>query len=90
MHDDFEMEEALEDEEDVVIMGGDGFTPEQIAAAEARLNAQLVCPPTHCFAGKDTLHTKRIFEYRKGIPQNQCSQSCNGECAKCRGPNWGR
>ncbi|EIE25583.1 P-loop containing nucleoside triphosphate hydrolase protein [Coccomyxa subellipsoidea C-169] len=41
VHDDFEMEEALEDEEDVVIMGGDGFTPEQIAAAEARLNAQL-------------------------------------------------
>ncbi len=43
MHDDFETEEALEDEEDVVVLGGEGFTPEQIAAAEARLNIQLVC-----------------------------------------------
>lgn len=43
VHDDFETEEALEDEEDVVVLGGEGFTPEQIAAAEARLNIQLVC-----------------------------------------------
>lgn len=42
VHDDFEMEEALEDEDDVVVLGGEGFTPDQIAAAEARLNAQMV------------------------------------------------
>lgn len=43
VHDDFETEEALEDEEDVMVLGGEGFNPEQIAAAEARLNIQLVC-----------------------------------------------
>ncbi|CAL8464255.1 g3790 [Coccomyxa elongata] len=41
VHDDFETEEALEDEDDVMVLGGEGFTPEQIAAAEARLNIQL-------------------------------------------------
>lgn len=44
-HDDFEAEEALEeDEEAVQVMGGEGFTAEQIAQAEARFTASLVCP----------------------------------------------
>lgn len=49
-HDDFEAEEALEDEEDVKVLGGEGFSPEEIAAAETRFTAQLVSQPGHgCF-----------------------------------------
>lgn len=40
--DDFEAEEALEDEYDVDVLGGEGFTPDEIAAAESRFTAQLV------------------------------------------------
>lgn len=46
-HDDFEGEEALEDEEDVEVLGGEGFSPEEIAAAETRFTAQLVRHPGH-------------------------------------------
>jgi hypothetical protein len=41
--DDFEEGEGLEDEEDVIVMGGDGFSPEDIAAAERRFEEVLAC-----------------------------------------------
>ena len=43
--DDFNSEEALEEEEDVVVLGGEGFTPEQMAQAEASFTASLASPP---------------------------------------------
>ena len=48
--DDYDAEEALEEEEETVTLGGDQFTPEQIAIAEAAFNrAQVSCPvPTVC------------------------------------------
>ena len=43
--DDYDVEEALEEEEETVTLGGDQFTPEQIAIAEAAFTrAQVSCP----------------------------------------------
>ncbi len=43
--DDYDAEEALEEEEETATLGGDQFTPEQIAIAEAAFNqAQVGCP----------------------------------------------
>lgn len=44
----------------MVVMGGEGFTPEQIMAAEARLDSQLVWYSNRCFAGnQDMPHTRQ-------------------------------
>jgi hypothetical protein len=41
--DDYDMEEALEEEEETANLGGDQFTPEEIAVAEAVFNhAQVI------------------------------------------------
>ena len=40
--DDFDAEEALEEEDNLQVLGGEGFTPQQIAAAEARFDTILV------------------------------------------------
>ena len=41
--DDFEAEEALEEDEEAArVLGGEGFSAEQIAQAEARFTAALV------------------------------------------------
>ena len=43
--DDYDIEEALEEEEETATLGGDQFTPEQIAIAEAAFaSAQVCCP----------------------------------------------
>ena len=43
--DDYDAEEALEEEEETATLGGDQFTPEQIAVAEAAFSrAQVSCP----------------------------------------------
>ncbi len=43
LEDDYDLEEALEEEEETVNLGGDLFTPEEIAAAEACFNrAQVI------------------------------------------------
>ena len=39
--DDFDAEEALDEEEGVVVLGGEGFTPAQLAEAEAAFTASL-------------------------------------------------
>ena len=48
--DDYDVEEALEEEEETVTLGGDQFTPEQIAVAEAAfIRNQVSCPvPSAC------------------------------------------
>lgn len=48
--DDYDAEEALEEEEETATLGGDQFTPEQIAIAEAAFSkAQVSCPaPASC------------------------------------------
>lgn len=40
--DDYDMEEALEEEEENATLGGDQFTPEQITVAEAAFNGSQV------------------------------------------------
>ena len=57
--DDYDAEEALEEEEETATLGGDQFTPEQIAIAEAAFSrAQVSCPvPTFC----PVLAISRIF-----------------------------
>lgn len=40
-HDDYEMEDEEDEEEDVVVLGGEGFTPEQIAQAENDFEQRL-------------------------------------------------
>ena len=39
--DDYDMEEALEEEDETAVLGGDQFTPEQIAMAEASFKQQV-------------------------------------------------
>ena len=39
--DDYDMEEALEEEDETAVLGGDQFTPEQIAMAEATFKQQV-------------------------------------------------
>ena len=48
--DDYNAEEALEEEEETATLGGDQFTPEQIAIAEAAFSkAQVSCSaPASC------------------------------------------
>lgn len=41
--DDFELGEADEEEEEVQVFGGEGFTPQELAAAETEAIAKLVC-----------------------------------------------
>lgn len=39
--DDYDMEEALEEEDETAVLGGDQFTPEQIAMAEGAFKQQV-------------------------------------------------
>ena len=39
--DDYDMEEALEEEDETAVLGGNQFTPEQIAMAEAAFKQQV-------------------------------------------------
>ena len=66
--DDFEGELALEEEEETLVLGGQGFSPQELAAAERHLDQSQVRTSLQCRREHVVIRLWTCADMRSGLP----------------------